>query len=121
MDIRDLDPRDVEPSDYAKAVQEDRNDRIKKATALMLMKNTEGWAILLSTFEDMKQKQLSVLAAVNPGDEKTILAAHAVWYSVVHALEEVVRAVDLAILDGIEAQRTSEGEFPSDKDEENWS
>lgn len=70
----------------------------------MLMKNTQGWEILLGTFENMKADQLKILSEVVPGDEKTILAAHSVWYSVVHALDEVIRAVDAAIQDGIEAK-----------------
>lgn len=97
---------DSDSEEYAKQLKEDAESRIKKATALMLMKNTEGWEILVNSFEDMKLQQLQHLAKANPGDEKTVLAAHAVWYSVVHTLNEVVNAVDRAIRDGVEAKQS---------------
>ena len=96
---------DVDAKEYLEQVKEDAELRIKKATALMMMKNTEGWEILLNTFENMKEKQLAILSKFHPGDEKAILAAHAVWYSVVNTLNEVVRAVDWAIKDGVDAKR----------------
>lgn len=80
-------------------------DKIHKSTALRLMVNTEGWGILLNTFNDMKENQLAELSSQIPGNEKGILAAHAVWYSVVHTLDQIVSAVTSAINEGDAARQ----------------
>lgn len=111
---------DITSKDFIKKVTEEANERIKKATALMMLKNTEGWAILLNTFENMKVDHLKILEDTNPGDKEAVLAAHMVWYTVVHTLDEVVRALDGAINQGIEAKQELDNlnQVPPDED---WS
>jgi len=78
----------------------DAETRIQKASALQFMTQTEGWKILLAAFEDMAEDQLEELGRHRPGDDKQILAAHSVWYSVLHTLENIKTAVSSAIQDG---------------------
>lgn len=88
-----------------KAYIENLEDLVHKSTALRLMVNTEGWEILLNTFQDMKESQLATLSKQIPGNEKAILAAHAVWYSVVNTLDQIVSAVEVAIQSGDAARQ----------------
>ncbi len=81
-------------------------EKINTANALSFTINTEGWKILLDTFEQMKHDQLEELSNQTPGDDKAILAAHAVWYSVVHTLDQIVDSVNSAIQDGFSAKQT---------------
>lgn len=90
--------------DHLKRAVEESEEKIKTATALSIMRGTDGWKILLDTFEEMKSNQLLELSRQQPGNEKAILAAHAVWAATVHTLDQVVDAVDTAINEGIEAQ-----------------
>lgn len=83
---------------------EDYEDRINKANSLSFMQNTDGWSILLDTFEDMKDAQLHELAQHNPGDKESVLAAHAVWFSTVHTLNNILDAVAGAIRSGESAR-----------------
>src|SRR5579859_5847380 len=100
MDIHDADSEQLK-----EALQAEAEDRIRKATALLFMTQTEGWEILLNTFENMKTDQLDELSNQIPGNEKAILAAHAVWYAVVHTLDEIKTAVNTAIQDGEAAKK----------------
>jgi hypothetical protein len=81
-------------------------ERINTANALTFTTGTEGWQILLDTFEDMKQNQLEELSNQTPGNDKAILAAHAVWYSVVHTLDQIVDSATSVIQDGVAAKQT---------------
>ena len=94
-------------------------DKVHKATSLRLMVDTDGWGILLETFQDMKENQLAQLSEQVPGNEKAILAAHAVWYAVVHTLDQIVFAVNSAISEGEAARR--ELELTNTTQEEDWS
>ena len=96
---------DIDGEQLKQALVEEAEDRIRKATSLHFMISTEGWEILLNTFDNMKQDQLSQLSEQVPGNEKAILAAHAVWYAVVHTLDEIVGAVSSAIQDGETAKK----------------
>lgn len=89
-------------------LREQSEEQIKVATALHIMRSTEGWQILLDTFEDMKQNQLDVLSKQRPGDEKSILAAHAVWAATVHTLDQIVEAIDQQIRLGEESRELLE-------------
>ncbi len=97
---------DIDSEKVLDKLAQDCLDRINTASSLRFMVETEGWKILLDTFEQMKQDQLDELSRQTPGDEKAILAAHAVWYSVVHTLDQIQDSVNSAIQDGYAAQQT---------------
>ena len=86
------------------ALIDSNQDLIQKATALRMMVNTAGWEILLDTFEEMKKNQLEELSLLPIGDPKIPLA-HAVWAATVHALDQIVSAVNQAINNGESAKR----------------
>ena len=115
MDIHDADSEQLK-----EALKAEAEDRIRKATALSFMIQTEGWEILLNTFENMKQDQLDVLSNQIPGNEKAILAAHSVWYAVVHTLEEVVGAINTAIQDGEAAKKELDHINHVPQQDDNW-
>jgi len=104
--MSDMDLVDVDSEKVLDNLAQECLDRINTASSLQFMKETEGWKILLETFEDMKHNQLQELGKQNPGNDKAILAAHAVWYSVVHTLDQIIDSVDAAIQDGFAAQQT---------------
>jgi len=104
-----------------KLVIAEAEEKVKTATSLSILRGTDGWKILLDTFEQMKENQLSELSKQRPGDEKAILAAHAVWAATVHTLDQVVDAVNVAIQDGIEAQEFLESLKLLPKEQEDWS
>jgi len=97
---------DVDSEKVLEKIEEQCLERINTANALAFTINTEGWSILLDTFEQMKHDQLEELSNQNPGDDKAILAAHAVWYSVVHTLDQIVDSVNSVIQDGAAAKQT---------------
>lgn len=97
---------DVDSEKVIEQLENQCLERINIANAISFTVGTEGWQILLDTFEQMKQDQLDELSSQVPGDEKAILAAHAVWYSVVHTLDQIVSSVDSAIQDGAAAKQT---------------
>ena len=94
-------------------------DRMNKASALQFMTSTEGWKILLSVFEDKKEAQIVELLNIPPGsaNEKDIIAAHTIAYTVAHTANDIVNSVARAIQDGYAAQ--SEIQEPTEK-EESW-
>ena len=114
-----MDINDINPQDALKFITEEAEEKVKTATALSIMRSTDGWKILLDTFEEMKNNQLRELSKQRPGDEKNILAAHAVWAATVHTLDQVVEAVDSAIHEGILAQDQLEG-MKRGPQEEDW-
>jgi len=81
-------------------------DAINAANALQLTINTEGWEIIENSFESIESDALEQLGAQQPGNDKAILAAHAVWYSVKNAYLNVRRAVISAIKEGEQATIT---------------
>ena len=95
---------DVSRDDQVQQIIEDCEDRINKASSLSFTINTDGWQILLETFAEMKDAQLHELSLHNPGDEKSILAAHAVWFSTVHTLNHITEAIAGAIRSGESAK-----------------
>ena len=97
---------DVDSEKVLDKLAQDCLDRINTASSLRFTIETEGWKILLDTFEQMKQDQLEELSRQPPGDDKAILAAHSVWYSVVHTLDQIQDSVNSAIQDGYAAQQT---------------
>lgn len=99
---------DYDSQKHLEDLREQSEEQIKVATALAIMKSTDGWKIILDTFEDMKQNQLDVLAKQRPGDEKSILAAHAVWAATVHTLDQIVEAIDTQIRLGEESRQLLE-------------
>ena len=115
-----MDINTVEPQDALNKAIEDADEKVKIATSLSIMRSTEGWQILLETFEEMKRNQLRELANQSPGDEKAVLAAHAVWSATVHTLNQVVNAVNMAVQEGIEAQEFLEALKHTPK-EDDWS
>ena len=48
---------DVSSDDNVQALIDQYEDRINKANSLSFMTNTDGWQILLDTFEEMKDAQ----------------------------------------------------------------
>lgn len=105
--------------DYKKALALQAEDQISKANSLAFMVNTEGWEIILSTIEDMKQSQLEHLSEQIPGDEKAILAAHSVWYTTLHTFDNLVNAVTTAINNGQTARQIL-AELNEQKREDDW-
>ena len=94
-------------------------DRMNKASALQFMTQTPGWEILLSAFEDKKESQIAELLNIPPGsaNEKDIIAAHTIAYTVAHTANDIVNSVARAIQDGYAAQQ--ELQTPTEK-EESW-
>lgn len=97
---------DVDSEKVLEQIELNCIDKINTANSISFMVNTDGWKILLDTFEQMKDDQLLELSNQVPGDEKAILAAHAVWYSVVHTLDQIVDSVNAVIQDGSAARQT---------------
>jgi hypothetical protein len=116
---------DIKDIDNAKIREETEESlllAINKANALQFTISTEGWKILVETFQDMKEDQLHELYRQTPGNEKAILAAHSVWFSVVHTLDEIVTAIDAAIHDGEVARQQLEElrTLGTDIEDTNW-
>ena len=99
------DIQDIDSEKMFEKVESDCIEKINTANALAFTISTDGWSILLDTFEQMKQDQLDELSRQTPGDDKEILAAHAVWYSVVHTLDQIVSSVNSVIRDGNAAKQ----------------
>lgn len=93
-------------------------DKIRKATALRLMIDTEGWEILLETFEDMKQNQLVELSEAPLHNDALILKSHLVWRTTIHTLDQIVNAINNAVQTG-EAARV-ELEILKQNPQEDW-
>lgn len=96
---------DYDDPEQLEALKGAAEDTIQKAHALLYLKGTEGWKIVLTAFDDIERRSLEQLGTILPGDEKSILAAHAVWYSVKNAYANVRKAVDSAIADGAQASQ----------------
>jgi len=81
-------------------------DRMNKASALQFMTQTPGWEILLAVFEDKKEAQIAELLNIPPGsaNEKDIIAAHTIAYTVAHTANDIITSVARAIQDGYNAQ-----------------
>lgn len=94
---------DVDPEQRNQLITE-AEERINKASSLAFTTQTDGWRILLETFEDMKEEQLRELYRQTPGNDHDILAAHSVWFTTVHVLNEIQMAVSRAIRDGEQAK-----------------
>jgi len=97
---------DIDSEKVLNDLEEQCLERINTANALSFTIGTEGWQILLDTFEQMKHDQLEELSNQVPGDEKAIIAAHAVWYSVVNTLDQNVYSVNSVIQNGTAAKQT---------------
>ena len=89
--------QDIDRQRAYEAQEQDALARINKANALSFTINTEGWEIIANTLEDMKDNQLEELSRQNPGNEKAVLAAHAVWYAVVGSINQLMSGIDLVI------------------------
>lgn len=108
---------DFDNPEHLALLRSNAEDVIKKAHSLQYMKTSEGWGIVLEAFDDIEGKALHQLSEQQPGNDTAILAAHSVWYSVKHAYANVRKAVDDAILDGMQA-----AELLQDIDKnDNWS
>jgi|SRR5215831_9620053 len=114
-----MDINDFTPEQFGKVIEE-LTENVKRATALRIMVATEGWSILLTTFEELREKQLKELRNQIPGDEKAILAAHAVWAATEHTLDQIVSGVNLAIRQGAESEALL-NEAGKPREQEDWS
>lgn len=95
---------DVDSEELKKQLIAEAEDRMHKAAALAFTVQTDGWQILLDTFESMKEDQLVEMFRHTPGNDKEILAAHSVWFTTVHTLESIKSAINRAIQDGEQAK-----------------
>ena len=80
--------------------REEALDRINKANALEFMIRTEGWGILIATLEDKKNFQIDQLIQLPPGNDESVLRAHAIAFAVAHTVDDVTISVENAIQDG---------------------
>ncbi len=62
--------------------EEEAYQTITDANDIEFMTNQRGWALLLESFEDRRNSSIAVLLNQIPGDERAIIAAHAVAYAV---------------------------------------
>jgi len=114
-----MDTKDYSPEQLAQIIETAQDD-VRKATALKITISTEGWGILLSTFEEMKENQLNELRKQSPGDEKAILAAHAVWAATEHTIDQILSAINTTIRQGAESEAFLSADV-HDLPQEDWS
>lgn len=91
---------DASNEDERTQIIEDCEDRINKAVALQFMAGTEGWEIVKDSLADLEQMQLDHLYQFTPGQEKEILAAHAVWFTTRRTKDLLYDAINEAIQSG---------------------
>lgn len=103
-------------------IRQDATDRMNKASALQFLTQTAGWSILLAVFEDKKDAQIAELLSIPPGsaNEKDIIAAHTVAYTVAHTANDIVNSVSRAIQDGYNAQAELNSFIEPTEKEETW-
>lgn len=98
--IQDLNDFDGE----RQQIIEDCEDRINKAAQISFTINTEGWELIKSCLSSIEDDALDQLEEQMPGDDKSILAAHSVWYTAKKVHKHVLEAVYRAIQDGEQAK-----------------
>ena len=108
-----IDYEGMSPEELKEATQ----DIIRKADALNFMVRSPGWEILISTLEDKKRMQIEELLRISPGssNEKDIIAAHTIAFTVSHMADDLVDSINRAIQEGYAVQLESRSE------EEAWS
>jgi septation ring formation regulator EzrA len=105
--------------DYDQNVEEQLLEQINTANALRFTLTTEGWDIIDKSFQSIEEDALTQLGEQQPGNDKAILAAFSVWYSVRNAYNNVKEAVSSAIQAG-EMAKITLGEIrniPNDNDD----
>jgi hypothetical protein len=112
----------IEEDFTPQALQELAIDRMNKASALQFLTQTEGWKILLTVFEDKKEAQIEELLSIPPGsaNEKDIIAAHTIAYTVAHTANDIVNSVSRAIQDGYAAQAEIQEVQTPEEIEKTW-
>ena len=76
------------------------HEQIDNAIALQFMVGCEGWTILLNSMEEKKQRQIDELISLPPGNDESVLRAHAVAFAVAHTVDDISRSVASAIQQG---------------------
>lgn len=116
-----MDLIDVDSIKVLQAAVEEAKEKVKSSTALKIMISTEGWGILLNTFEELKENQLRELAKQAPSDEKAVLAAYAVWSATVHTVNQIIDGINFVIKQGAEAEDFLSSLNQSPNQEDDWS
>jgi hypothetical protein len=77
--------------------EENDFDLFLKGRALANVTPTEGWAIAITTLEQIKNDCIEGLLRTQPGDNEKVLAAHGVAYGASEMYHEFMRAIDAAV------------------------
>ena len=78
---------------------------ITDANDIEFMTNQRGWSLLVESFEDRRNDAIRVLLEQVPGNEKAILAAHAVAVAVHQTIDGIISGLEEVKRNKLEALR----------------